>query len=87
MENTNDWSYVDLEISYVSTFEVQATATVLTPEGSMYSFGCRYNAPTANMMTLAHNVPELLLKTIQDDLRLECEMHIGDSQTTNYGHN
>lgn len=81
----SDWSYVDLEISYVSTFEVQAVATVLTPEGSMYSFGCNYDALDHLFFHLGKDVPELLLKAVEEDLKIEVQGHLGDSQTTNYG--
>lgn len=82
-----EWEYVDLEVTYVSTFEVQAIATVLTPEGSIYSFGCRYDAVKGKFKHLGRELPELLLSTIEADLRLETDSHIGDSQTTRYGGN
>lgn len=82
-----DWSYIDLEVTYVSSFEVQAIATVLTPEGSMYSFGCGYAGLVGFRCLATTDVPAILLKAIEQDLKLEVESHVGDSQTTVYGGN
>lgn len=83
----SDWEYGDLEISYVSSFEVQAVATVFTPEGLTYRFCCGYDALDCLFHHLGRNVPGLLLRAIEEDLKLEIKDHIGNSQTTVYGGN